>query len=162
MRLTPSHLLQELGKKRAKAEFKSGPKVVPSNQFVRTYFAAFARDPIFASHSKDIYQQNDDSSPFLKARRNVLASIDLEEVIPLCDEELTLEDSSFRREALLLKATFLLIRGSAHLALSDLNALLEMPSSPSSSSSNDLFQHDIDIRINALIKRGGLRMQVSA
>lgn len=171
-------LLKAFGEKEAKATFETRPKFVPSNQFVRTYFAAFAKDPLFsaahstrfdddrnfestAADSSQTSLSSSSSSPFLTARRMVIKGENLEKVIPLCQKEIELPSTPFRREASLLKATFLLLRGSAHEALDDLNALISSPT-PKTASEGDAgdSNYDIDVKVNALIKRGGLRMQI--
>ncbi|KAK2158456.1 hypothetical protein LSH36_170g04057 [Paralvinella palmiformis] len=72
---------------------------------------------------------------------------DYDDIVQLCSMEINLSNSSYLPEALLLRATFYLLRGEGNKAMEDFDRLLEL--------------NDVDKRIksNALIKRGSLQMQ---
>ena len=159
-------ILKAFGAKEAATRYRSRQAPPPSPQFVRTYFAAFYRDPIFpkvkdnqtsSSRYGDI--DSSETSLFLDARRRVKECRSLETIVDLCRQELESASSDYRREARLLKATFLMLRGSGDdEALEDLNSLLQAPESSNIDNEDDA-AHDLDIRVNALIKRASLRIR---
>ena len=62
-------------------------------------------------------------SPYLQAKE-AFKKGEYDQVIPLCSEETNLSNSSFLAEALLLRATFYLLRGEGNKAIEDFDRLL--------------------------------------
>jgi len=75
---------------------------------------------------------------------------DYDSIIPACTEELNQTESEgvFKDEALLLRGTMYILTGEHSSALADLNAIVE----------NEACARDI--RVNALIKRASIHMQL--
>ncbi|KAI0231228.1 Mitochondrial import receptor subunit TOM70 [Lamellibrachia satsuma] len=69
------------------------------------------------------------------------------QIVRLCSAEIKLSNSTQLSEALLLRATFYLLRGEGNKALEDFDRLI------------DISVADKRVRSNALIKRGSLKMQ---
>ncbi|XP_064651491.1 mitochondrial import receptor subunit TOM70-like [Lineus longissimus] len=151
-------VLKEIGRTKAKEAFMNRRPILPSQQFIRTYFSAFANDPIMNSIS-DIenieVQANDttekdidgkDSSPYQQAKQCLAARV-YDNIVKLCTEEIENEMSPYLAESLLLRATVYLLLGEGVEARKDLDRVLDM---------NNL---DQQIRTNALIKLGSLKMQ---
>lgn len=80
----------------------------------------------------------------------MFATEDFDEVIPACTEEINSSESEseYFLEALLLRASFYLLSGQQKEALRDLNTIIDTENA------------DVDIRVNALIKRASLNMQL--
>jgi len=158
---TADRVLKALGKKEAGRCFQTGRQpVIPSHHFIRTYFSAFANDPIYSKSFEEEKEKDEteeqtessvDESPFIKAHKILVKSHDYVHILPLCTQELECPGSKFKFEALLLKATFLLMQGCAEEARTNLDTLLNNGDEP------ELVP--IPIKVNALIKRGSLRMQ---
>lgn len=86
---------------------------------------------------------------FLKAKL-AFATENYDEIIPACTEEINSSESEsqYIMEALSLRATFNLLMGAHSEALDDLKTIIE---------SEDA---DIKIKVNVLIKRASLNMQL--
>lgn len=85
---------------------------------------------------------------FLKAKL-AFATEKYEEVIPACTEELNFSESesTYKIEALSLRASFYFLTGQFKEALDDLTAIIETKDA------------DVLIRVNSLIKRASIYMQ---
>ncbi|XP_013405522.1 mitochondrial import receptor subunit TOM70 [Lingula anatina] len=170
-------VLKDLGKSKAKEAYKNRKETTPSHSFLRTYFSAFANDPIIsnlnevneespetveAESEAEKYQDESPEkemkdglpgksrsqfSPFLKAKKQ-LAKKEYDNVIELCTQEISNSTSKYLPEALLLRATFYLLAGRGTKAIDDLNQVIGL--------------EDVDkkIKSNALIKRGSLKLQL--
>lgn len=86
---------------------------------------------------------------FLKAKL-AFATENFEEIIPACTEEINSSESEshFIMEALSLRASFLLLSGSHKDALEDFKSIIEAANC------------DVKIKVNTLIKRASLHMQL--
>lgn len=160
--------------------FQDRRPVPPSPQFIRTYFSAFANDPILVgleqtmqaleaaaapapraaapaegedrpggegdgSGAAEAEEDGESTRAYLRALR-CLAEEKYGEVLAPC-EQVIAAGGRHVAEALLLRATFLLLHGEGEKAQADFSNLLHRA---------DLTDR---IRSNALIKRGSLRMQ---
>ncbi|XP_071454535.1 mitochondrial import receptor subunit TOM70 [Hetaerina americana] len=146
-------VLRELGHQHAKdAMAKRGP-VIPSKHFVKTYFSSFHNDPLSSylsqkSESDPVLNgESESKSGFLMANEAFQAQR-YEDIIPACTQEIDSEESKHKLEAMSLRATFLLLRGEYSLALKDLEKVIENEDA------------DAKLRVNALIKRASLHMQM--
>ncbi|KAJ8034613.1 Mitochondrial import receptor subunit TOM70 [Holothuria leucospilota] len=137
-------MLKELGKEKAHQTYKERKPSLPSGQFIRSYFSSFSNDGI-TSNSDAYVSEGEPSSGFLKA---VKAFHDGEyaAITDLCTEEID-SDGQYLPHALLMRASFLLLKGQAALAKPDLDRLIAMEDS------------DKKLRANALIKKGSMHMQ---
>ncbi|XP_014681360.1 PREDICTED: mitochondrial import receptor subunit TOM70-like [Priapulus caudatus] len=143
-------VLKELGKQRAKEAFKNRTPVMPSQQFIKSYFSAFAEDPVFnsikAEENEKDRDESDEVSGYEKAKQ-LLRGHQYEHIIDECSAELARADSQHRPEALLLRATFYLLLGQSDKAMKDFNELMAIDGASDR------------VKTNALIKRGSLKMQ---
>ncbi|CAG9767028.1 unnamed protein product [Ceutorhynchus assimilis] len=147
--LMADRVLKELGKKNASEAMKTRVPLIPSKNFVRTYFASFSQDPVHTKllETTDPLGQGE-LKGFLKAKL-AFATEKYEEVIPACTEELNLSESesNFKIEALSLRGSFYFLTGQFKEALEDLTSII------------DSEQADVNIKVNALIKRASIYMQ---
>ncbi|XP_076626379.1 translocase of outer membrane 70 [Colletes latitarsis] len=145
-------LLKQLGKEHA-IQYSSHMKhIMPSKHFIKNYINNFYYDPIFAMLQND---DNDDSniSPSFAKILKCLKEQKYDDVIPLCTEEIDSSDPDtlpHKMQALLLRATFYLLQAQYDAAIKDLGTIIN-----SDNVSND-------IKVNALIKRGSLYMEVES
>jgi len=157
---TLERILKQLGKEKAAATFSAGrDPVLPSTHFIRTYFSAFSSDPVFnlaverykgKSSAGSGDADEDPATGYHKALR-CLANESYVDIIALCDEELANEETPYRAEALLLRATFLVLQGRGSLANRDLDALLALTTPVP----------DVSVRVTARVRRAGLWMQTN-
>ncbi|PIK43239.1 putative mitochondrial import receptor subunit TOM70 [Apostichopus japonicus] len=137
-------MLKELGKEKASQAYKERQPTLPSGQFIRSYFSSFSNDGI-TSNTESYMEGEDDDSGFLKAVK-AFQNGDYTDIIELCTEEID-TNGIFLPPALLMRASFLLLKGQAVEAKPDLDKLIAMEDS------------DKKLRANALIKRGSMYMQ---
>lgn len=143
-------VLKELGRKHANEAIANRIPVTPSKHFIKTYFLSFSEDPAYNLINSDLaVQSEDEATGFLRARKAFLDR-NFDDVIPACTEEIDSSEaeSQYKLEALLLRGTFHLLRGTHDEALEDLQAVI----------SNE--QADVKLRVSALIKRASLYMQL--
>lgn len=160
-------VLKDLGRSRAKERYQNRRAQDPSPQFIRNYFSAFANDPILTSvrgvekteagtpdgesNEKEKVEEMEkdafETSPYKRALRQIKGK-EYGDIIKLCTDEINIPSSTHMAEALLLRATFYLLRGEMNCAMEDFEQLLAMDGV------------DKHIRSNALIKRGSLKMQL--
>lgn len=147
--LMADRVLKELGKKNAAEAIKNRQPIIPSKNFIKTYFSSFSEDPVY----KKLLEVADplgqgELKGFLKAKL-ALATEKYEEVIPACTEELNLSESesSYKIEALSLRASFYFLTGQFQEAADDLSTII------------DTTEADNLIKVNALIKRASIYMQ---
>ncbi|KAJ8922849.1 hypothetical protein NQ315_007884 [Exocentrus adspersus] len=147
--LMADRVLKELGKKNAAEAIKNRQPIIPSKNFIKTYFSSFSEDRVY----KNLLETTDplgqgDLKGFLKAKL-AFATEKFEEVITACTEELNLSESesSYKMEALSLRASFYFLTGQFKEALEDLTTIIETKDA------------DPLIQVNALIKRASIYMQ---
>lgn len=149
--LMADRVLKELGRKHATEAIANRVPVTPSKHFIKTYFLSFSEDPAYnLIMAHDLNKtEPEEGRGFVRARKHFLEG-QYDDVIGACTEEIDSMESDgvYKLEAILLRATFHLLRGSHQLALQDLEVII----------SNE--QADVKIRVNALIKRASLYMQL--
>lgn len=147
--LMADRVLKELGKKNAAEAIKTRQPIIPSKNFIKTYFSSFSEDPVY---NKLLEATNPlgqgELKGFLKAKL-AFATEKFDEVIPACTEELNLSESesNYNLEALSLRASFYFLTGQFNEALEDLTTIIETKNA------------DEKIKANALIKRSSIYMQ---
>lgn len=148
--LMADRVLKQLGRQHAMEHLANKKLIMPSKYFIKTYISTFHKDPVFAR------LQNTDDSNISKGFVKILECVKEEkydDVIPLCNEEINNSESNtlpHKMEILLLRATFYLLLGQHDSAIEDLGTII---SSDSVSS---------DVKVNALIKRATLFMQLES
>uniref|UniRef100_A0A8C4NG68 Translocase of outer mitochondrial membrane 70 homolog A (S. cerevisiae) n=1 Tax=Eptatretus burgeri TaxID=7764 RepID=A0A8C4NG68_EPTBU len=142
--LTADRILKEMGREKARETFRNRKPMLPSKQFIRSYFSSFVEDGI---GDVDVSDTVEDSS-FITAIRH-LAAGRYESVHQECEREIE-EGGRWAKEAQLLRATFLLLVGDGEKAQKDLEFLIASENIPAK------------VIVNALIKRGSLHMQMQS
>ncbi|CAK6956191.1 mitochondrial import receptor subunit TOM70 [Scomber scombrus] len=154
--LLADKVLKQLGKEKAKDKYKNREPMMPSPQFIKSYFSSFTDDIISQAlqkgEKKDEDKDNEgeaaevtESSGYLKAKQ-YMEEENYDKIISECTKEIE-SGGRYTAEALLLRATFYLLIGNATAAQPDLDRVINM--------------HDanVKLRANALIKRGSMYMQ---
>uniref|UniRef100_A0A674MT34 Mitochondrial import receptor subunit TOM70 n=1 Tax=Takifugu rubripes TaxID=31033 RepID=A0A674MT34_TAKRU len=154
--LLADRVLKQLGKEKAKEKYKNREPMMPSPQFIKSYFSSFTDDiiskPLQKGEKKDEDKDNEgeaaevtERSGYLKAKQ-YMEEENYDKIISECTKEI---DSAGRYmgESLLLRATFYLLIGNATAAQPDLDRVINMPHA------------NVKLRANALIKRGSMYMQ---
>lgn len=145
-------VLKELGTMHAKKAMETKKPNIASKQFVKTYFASFSEDPVYKklmdTSSENLIGEREVKG-FLRAKL-AFAAEDYEQVIQACTEEIDSSEAESRYlfEALSLRAAFNILRGCHTAAHEDLELIINNPNS------------DLAIRVNVLIKRASLHMQL--
>lgn len=144
--VTADRILKQLGRLHAQQAIKNRTPVMPSNNFIKSYFSSFSEDPCkttVINHSSD-----EPLKGFARAK-NALKNEDFDTIIPACTEEIECSEAEaqYKMEALVLRATFYLLVGQHDEALVDFDVVI---------SNNDARRK---VRVNALIKRATLYMQ---
>lgn len=142
-----SFLILFIGRRDAKEAFKNRKIVIPSSNFIKTYFNSFTNDPI----NKNIENGTETATElkgFARAKQ-ALNDGNYEDVIVACTEEIESSESESKHklEAILLRGTFRLLTGSMPEALSDFDTIINDENAP------------VAFRSNALIKRASLNVQ---
>lgn len=142
-------VLKELGKQHAAEAMKNKKPILPSKQFIKTYFMSFSEDPVYKLLLNTEQPIGDSPSGFLKAKIS-FATENFEDIIPACTEEINSSESEshYIFEALSLRASFYLLSGSHQLALDDFKTVI------------DASDADVKLCVNTLIKRASLHMQL--
>jgi len=161
---TLERILKQLGKEKAAATFSAGrDPVLPSTHFIRTYFSAFSHDPVFNAavnrykgaskrlESGDAAEGAATPERAYHKALHALANESYANIISFCDEELADDDTPFKAEALLLRATFLVLQGRGSMANRDLDELLAMTAP----------LPEVSVRVTARVRRAGLWMQTN-
>jgi len=130
-------LLKELGSAEAILANKTRVPDFPSGHTINQYFTSFTQDPFMKPIEGD--------NPFSKAL-NHYNKDEFDKIIPLCDEEIS-GDFSNKLEAKLTKATFLILQRQHEKAMELLSEIISDAAS------------GVEIKANALIKRGALHIQ---
>uniref|UniRef100_A0A673HAF5 Mitochondrial import receptor subunit TOM70-like n=1 Tax=Sinocyclocheilus rhinocerous TaxID=307959 RepID=A0A673HAF5_9TELE len=135
--LLADKVLKQLGKEKAKEKYKNREPLMPSPQFIKSYFSSFTDDII--SHPSAYF------SGYLKAKQ-YMEEENYDKIISECTKEIE-SGGRYTAEALLLRATFYLLIGNATAAQPDLDRVINMDDA------------SVKLRANALIKRGSMYMQ---
>ncbi|XP_036834852.1 mitochondrial import receptor subunit TOM70 [Oncorhynchus mykiss] len=154
--LLADKVLKLLGKEKAKDKYKNRDPLMPSPQFIKSYFSSFTDDiisqPLQKGEKKDEDKDNEgeaaevtESSGYLKAKQ-YMEEENYDKIISECTKEVD-SGGRYTAEALLLRATFYLLIGNATGAQPDLDRVINMEDA------------NIKLRANALIKRGSMYMQ---
>ncbi|XP_051986934.1 mitochondrial import receptor subunit TOM70 [Xyrauchen texanus] len=154
--LLADKVLKQLGKEKAKEKYKNREPLMPSPQFIKSYFSSFTDDivsqPLQKGEKKDEDKDKEgeaaevaESSGYLKAKQ-FMEEENYDKIISECTKEIE-SGGRYTAEALLLRATFYLLIGNATAAQPDLDRVINM---------NDA---NVKLRANALIKRGSMYMQ---
>uniref|UniRef100_A0A8C9R3N4 Translocase of outer mitochondrial membrane 70 homolog A (S. cerevisiae) n=1 Tax=Scleropages formosus TaxID=113540 RepID=A0A8C9R3N4_SCLFO len=154
--LLADKVLKLLGKEKAKEKYKNREPLMPSPQFIKSYFSSFTEDiisqPLQKGEKKDEDKDKEgetaevtESSGYLKAKQ-YMEEENYDKIISECTKEVELR-GKYLAEALLLRATFYLLIGNAAAAQPDLDQVINMENA------------NVKLRANALIKRGSMYMQ---
>ncbi|CAL9695980.1 unnamed protein product [Knipowitschia caucasica] len=156
--LLADKVLKQLGKEKAKEKYKNREPMMPSPQFIKSYFSSFTDDlvshPLQKGEKKDEDEDKDkegeaaevsESSGYVKAKQ-FMEEENYDKIISECTKEVDSE-GRYTAEALLLRATFYLLIGNATSAQPDLDRVINMKDA------------NVKLRANALIKRGSMYMQ---
>lgn len=117
--------------------------IIPSINFIKTYFNSFTRDPI-----RNIVIASTDPKGFVRAKI-AFDTGKYEDIIPACTEEIesSESDAEFKNEATLLRGTFYLLTGQTTEALSDFDNIICNK------------EASLDLRTNAYMKKASLMIQ---
>ncbi|XP_013875693.1 mitochondrial import receptor subunit TOM70 [Austrofundulus limnaeus] len=154
--LLADKVLKQLGKEKAKDKYKNREPMMPSPQFIKSYFSSFTDDiisqPLQKGEKKDEDKDKEgeaaeitESSGYLKAKQ-YMEEENYDKIISECTKEIE-SGGRYAAEALLLRATFYLLIGNATAAQPDLDRVINMKDA------------NVKLRANALIKRGSMYMQ---
>uniref|UniRef100_A0A9J8D6G0 Translocase of outer mitochondrial membrane 70 homolog A (S. cerevisiae) n=1 Tax=Cyprinus carpio carpio TaxID=630221 RepID=A0A9J8D6G0_CYPCA len=154
--LLADKVLKQLGKEKAKEKYKNREPLMPSPQFIKSYFSSFTDDiisqPLQKGEKKDEDKDKEGeasevtgSSGYLKAKQ-YMEEENYDKIISECTKEIE-SGGRYTAEALLLRATFYLLIGNATAAQPDLDRVINMDDA------------GVKLRANALIKRGSMYMQ---
>ncbi|KAK7144716.1 hypothetical protein R3I94_010967 [Phoxinus phoxinus] len=154
--LLADKVLKQLGKEKAKDKYKNREPLMPSPQFIKSYFSSFTDDiisqPLQKGEKKDEDKDKEGeasevtgSSGYLKAKQ-YMEEENYDKIISECTKEIE-SGGRYTAEALLLRATFYLLIGNATAAQPDLDRVINMENA------------SVKLRANALIKRGSMYMQ---
>ncbi|TRY96459.1 hypothetical protein DNTS_027532 [Danionella cerebrum] len=154
--LLADKVLKQLGKEKAKDKYKNREPLMPSPQFIKSYFSSFTDDiisqPLQKGEKKDEDKDKEGeasevtgSSGYLKAKQ-YMEEENYDKIISECTKEIE-SGGKYTAEALLLRATFYLLIGNATAAQPDLDRVINMGDA------------SVKLRANALIKRGSMYMQ---
>uniref|UniRef100_A0A673B857 Mitochondrial import receptor subunit TOM70 n=1 Tax=Sphaeramia orbicularis TaxID=375764 RepID=A0A673B857_9TELE len=153
--LLADKVLKQLGKEKAKEKYKNREPMMPSPQFIKSYFSSFTDDiisqPLQKGEKKDEDKDKEGEadkntvSGYLKAKQ-YMEEENYDKIISECTKEIE-SGGRYTAEALLLRATFYLLIGNATAAQPDLDRVINMQDA------------NVKLRANALIKRGSMYMQ---
>nr|BAN21427.1 heat shock protein 70-interacting protein [Riptortus pedestris] len=139
-------ILKVIGKVEAEEYMKKRSSVLPSEYFMKQYFASFTQDPVVKDLSKVASAELVLLRGIEKARR-ALYDERYADIIPACNEEISKPSSNEAKEhALLLKASMNILSSQTADAMADLTYLINT-------------SNDHKIKINALLKRACIYMQ---
>ncbi|XP_069496091.1 mitochondrial import receptor subunit TOM70 [Ambystoma mexicanum] len=154
--LLADKVLKLLGKEKAKDKYKNREPLMPSPQFIKSYFSSFTDDiisqPMLKGEKSDEDKDKEgeaaevkEKSGYLKAKQ-YMEEENYDKIISECTKEIEAQ-GKYMAEALLLRATFYLLIGNAAAAKPDLDQVVSMEGA------------NVKLRANALIKRGSMYMQ---
>ncbi|XP_057685990.1 mitochondrial import receptor subunit TOM70-like [Corythoichthys intestinalis] len=154
--LVLNNVSDQLGFEKAKDKYKNREPMMPSSQFIKSYFGSFTDDiisqPLQKGEKKDEDKDNEGEayeviarSGYLKAK-HYMDEEDYDKIISECTKEVDSE-GRYMAEALLLRATFYLLTCNNTAAQPDLDRVINMQ------------EVNVKLRANALIKRGSMYME---
>uniref|UniRef100_A0A8D1CV96 Translocase of outer mitochondrial membrane 70 n=2 Tax=Sus scrofa TaxID=9823 RepID=A0A8D1CV96_PIG len=154
--LLADKVLKLLGKEKAKEKYKNREPLMPSPQFIKSYFSSFTDDiisqPMLKGEKSDEDKDKEgealevkENSGYLKAKQ-YMEEENYDKIISECSKEIDAQ-GKYMAEALLLRATFYLLIGNANAAKPDLDKVISLK------------EANVKLRANALIKRGSMYMQ---
>ncbi|XP_062905902.1 mitochondrial import receptor subunit TOM70 [Mobula hypostoma] len=156
--LLADKVLKLLGKEKAREKYKNREPLMPSPQFIKSYFNSFTDDiisqPLLKGEKPDEDKDKEGEaadvrrtgrSGYLKAKQ-YMEEENYDKIISECTKEIETK-GKYVAEALLLRATFYLLIGNAAAAQPDLDMVISMEDA------------NVKLRANALIKRGSMYMQ---
>ncbi|CAB3368615.1 Hypothetical predicted protein [Cloeon dipterum] len=143
--LSADRILKSLGRKHAKEEISKRTTIMPSKHFIKTYLSTFQEDPVMSYKETNVNGEGDQS--FISWAKGKLEEQKYSEVFDRSTEEIAKEGDE-ASIALLLRGTIHLLKGDHNLAMEDLRRVI------------DNIRASDKIRINALIKRASLYMQM--
>ncbi|XP_038622028.1 mitochondrial import receptor subunit TOM70 [Tachyglossus aculeatus] len=154
--LLADKVLKLLGKEKAKDKYKNREPLMPSPQFIKSYFSSFTDDiisqPLLKGEKSDEDKDKEgealevkENSGYLKAKQ-YMEEENYDKIISECTKEIDTH-GKYMAEALLLRATFYLLIGNANAAKPDLDHVISLQDA------------SVKLRANALIKRGSMYMQ---
>ncbi|XP_023577054.1 mitochondrial import receptor subunit TOM70 isoform X2 [Octodon degus] len=154
--LLADKVLKLLGKEKAKEKYKNREPLMPSPQFIKSYFSSFTDDiisqPMLKGEKSDEDKDKEgealevkENSGYLKAKQ-YMEEENYDKIISECSKEIEAQ-GKYMAEALLLRATFYLLIGNANAAKPDLDKVISLK------------EANVKLRANALIKRGSMYMQ---
>lgn len=142
-------ILEQLGKEHAEEDMKHRKFIMPSKHFIRSYIESFSKDPVF---SRIKHTDAEDTPEFFKKPLQALRGEKYETISSICAD--IINSAEFpslppsRMEIVLLQATFEVFHGQHDNALKLFKSVLNSEDS------------SLDVKLNALIKRGTLQMQL--
>ncbi|MGH0144588.1 UNVERIFIED_CONTAM: hypothetical protein FKN15_036229 [Acipenser sinensis] len=133
--LLADKVLKLLGKEKAKEKYKNREPLMPSPQFIKSYFSSFTDDiisqPLLKGEKADEDKDKEgetaevkESSGYLKAKQ-FMEEENYDKIISECTKEIETR-GKYVAEALLLRATFNLLIGNATAAKPDLDQVINM------------------------------------
>ncbi|XP_014285604.1 mitochondrial import receptor subunit TOM70 [Halyomorpha halys] len=138
-------ILKVIGKEEADKFMKSRSIVLPSDYFIKAYFASFAHDPVIADLPKSVTSDNELRG--IEKAKQAMVEEKYSDIISACTEELENPSSDKGKEhALLLRSSMYILTWQIKEAMSDLTFLINTSS-------------DVKVQANALLKRACLYMQ---
>ncbi|XP_057269027.1 mitochondrial import receptor subunit TOM70 isoform X2 [Pezoporus wallicus] len=154
--LLADKVLKLLGKEKAKEKYKNREPLMPSPQFIKSYFSSFTDDiisqPLLKGEKSDEDKDKEgeasevkENSGYLRAKQ-YMEEENYDKIISESTKEIEAK-GKYVAEALLLRATFYLLIGNANAAKPDLDQVISMEDA------------NVKLRANALIKRGSMYMQ---
>nr|XP_038031535.1 mitochondrial import receptor subunit TOM70 [Anas platyrhynchos] len=154
--LLADKVLKLLGKEKAKEKYKNREPLMPSPQFIKSYFSSFTDDiisqPLLKGEKSDEDKDKEgeasevkENSGYLRAKQ-YMEEENYDKIISESTKEIEAK-GKYMAEALLLRATFYLLIGNANAAKPDLDQVISMEDA------------NVKLRANALIKRGSMYMQ---
>lgn len=137
-------ILKALGKQHAKEAMADKTTMMPSRHFIKTYFSSFSQDPIMNS----LGSVKDDAIFGIAKAKLAVKNQDYDSIIGHCTEEIESSKSDNKFEAMLMRGTFYLLLGQFDEALADFTGVI------------DNVNVSVKLRVNALIKRSSMHMQL--
>lgn len=140
-------ILGKLGKQHVQENLANKKFIMPSKHFLKTYIMSFPNDPVFTR-----LQHPENIPRFFNKPLEALKNEEYDDIIPLCTEIIKSSEfntlPSSKMEVLLLRATFHLLLGQHDDSMIDFNSILNSEETSK------------DVKVNALIKRATLYMQL--
>lgn len=141
--LLADRILKSIGKELAAKHFESRPRVLPSSFFVKSYLDSFNSDIFYVEIPEDM-QEFTSYHKIIEAMKQK----EYTKIVEKCTEEIE-KDGKYKNRAYLLRGTMYTLMCNIPNALADLNKVIELEENETNN----------ELKINALIKRGSLKMQ---